>query len=37
MVEKFSPRAEIELGPLDLWASVQPTELPGLLLKVIRK
>ena len=29
-VEKISPRAGIELGPLDQWASAQPIELPGL-------
>ena len=30
-VEKISPRAGIELGPLDQLASAYPTELPGLL------
>ena len=31
MVEKISPRAGIELSPLDQKASAKPTELPGLL------
>ena len=30
-VEKISPRAGIELGPLDQQASAKPTGLPGLL------
>ena len=29
-VEKILPRAGIKLGPLNQYASAQPTELPGL-------
>ena len=34
-VEKISPRAGIEPGPLDQWASAEPTELAVLLIFVV--
>ena len=35
MVEKFSPRAELEPGQLDQLVSALPTELPDLLSQFI--